>query len=356
MAAAYTARVTESAAARLHRLIATEGPIPFASFMEEALYGPGGYYAREAIAIGTGGDFVTGSSLSPLFGRATARLVAALDGPLGQPAELLEAGYGSGAHLRTVHEVLGDAPPRRISGWDRIERALPSGVGRVDDLQGVRIDGVVFSYELFDALPVHRLTRRDGDLCELLVELDADGAFAWVEGPLSDPALTELPRRRLEEGQIADLAPEWQPLYRRLADSLGRGLLVTCDYGFDTERLYDPRVRMHGTLACYRRQRVHRDPFAAVGEQDLTAHVDFSALIEEGERAGLETLVFTRQAPWLAACGLLEGLEDAPGPERIEALQLMQLDGMGEEIRVLVQGRNIDLDALHQQLPGLGQL
>ncbi len=332
------------------------GPITFAEFMDEALYGDGGYYARSSLPIGESGDFVTGSSLSPLFGRATARLLEALDTVIGRPAGLLEAGYGSGAHLRAVRDALDDLPGRRLAGWDRVGRELPAGVTRLEELDGAEIDGVVFSYELFDALPVHRLVGRGGELSELHVGVDSAGELAWVEGPLTDAALAGLPRAPLAEGQVVDLSPEWQPLYGRLARVLGRGLLVTCDYGFETERLYDPRVRMHGTLACYRRQRVHRDPLIEVGEQDLTAHVDFSALIEAGERAGLDTLAFTRQAPWLAACGLLDGLEDAAGSERIEALQLMQLDGMGEEIRVLVQARDVDFATLQRALPGLSLL
>ena len=341
---------------RLRALIAEIGPIPFADFMEEALYGEGGYYAEESLPIGEGGDFVTGSSLSPLFGRATARLLEAMDGVIDAPAGLLEVGYGTGAHLRAVRDSLERSTGRRLAGWDRVPRKMPAGVERPPDLDAHRVEGVVFSYELFDALPVHRLVRRGGALLELLVGLGADDRFTWVEGPLSSETLAELPRADLAEGQTVDLAPGWRPLYRTLADIVERGLLVTCDYGFDTERLYDPRVRMNGTLACYREQRVHRDPFVDVGRQDLTAHVDFSVLIEEGERAGLETFAFTRQAPWLAACGILDGLEGAGGAERFAALQLMQLDGMGEEIRVLVQGRGVAWSELQGRLPGLGQL
>lgn len=323
--------------------------------MEEALYGERGYYARADLAIGESGDFVTGSSLSPLFGQATARLLEALDSSIEGKAELLEAGYGSGAHLAAVRDSCGESD-RRLYGWDRIERVLPPGITRVRDLRGAQIEGLVLSYELFDALPVHRLVRRGDQLCELGVGLDMDGQFEWVEGPLSSTALADLPRSDLTDGQIVDLSPHWEPLYRQLAGCLDRGLLVTCDYGFETRQLYDPRVRMNGTLACYRQQRVHRDPFVDIGEQDLTAHVDFSILMQAGESEGLETLAFTRQAPWLAACGLLDGHEDASSRERFEALQLMELDGMGEEIRVLVQGRDVDWAGLQGSLPGLAHL
>ena len=315
--------------------------------MEEALYGEGGYYRRDELPIGEAGDFVTGSSLSPLFGRATGRVLRRLDEELGRSAELLEAGYGGGKHLAAVVEFLGgEGSGRLVRAWDRVARPVPAGIERVGTLEEVgegEIEGLVFSYELFDALPVHRLIgRADGGVGELWVELDGEERFAWREDELSDPSLPALlGDASLAPGQIADLSPGWAPLYGALARRLGRGLLVTCDYGFPRDRLLDPRVRRHGTLACYRRQAVHRDPFADVGAQDLTAHVDFTALIEAGEAAGLTTFELTRQALWLSACGLFEDLADAPVATRQEAIALLDGEGMGEEIRVLVQARGV---------------
>ena len=315
--------------------------------MEEALYGDGGYYARDRVPIGRDGDFVTGSSLSPLFGRATARLLHSLDAALGVAADYLEAGYGGGTHLTTVAAAQGEG--RRVLAWDRVERPVPAGAEQLASLAALperSLEGLIFSYELFDALPVHRLVGRHGGLRELWVALDAEGRFEWREDELSDPSLGELPGAELAEGQIADLSAGWGPLYRRLARLLGRGLLVTCDYGFPAEKLLDARIRGNGTLACYRDQRVHRNPFLEPGSQDLTAHVDLSTLIEAGEAAGLETVALTRQAAWLAACGLLEEVGEGSPAERIEALQLMDLAGMGEEIRVLVQARDLDPEAV----------
>ena len=324
---------------RLRTRIRAEGPIPFAAFMEEALYGEGGYYRLEDVPIGEAGDYVTGSSFSPLFGRATSRLLRRLDRALGRPADFFEAAYGTGVHLGNV----ASEGERRLLAWDRIARSVPVGVERVELKDVGPIEGLIFSYELFDALPVHRLLGREGGVGELWVDLDAEGAFAWREGELSDPALPDLLGGAvLQPGQIADLAPGWVPLYTELARRLGRGLLITCDYGFERERLLDVRIRQHGTLACYTRQRVHRNPFVLVGEQDLTAHVDFTALRQAGEREGLTTVAFTRQALWLTACGLFEDLQDA-GPEaRQEAMALLDGEGMGEDIRVLVQARDIE--------------
>lgn len=337
---------------RLRQQIRSSGPLPFAVFMEEALYGEGGYYRRGDLPIGEAGDFVTGSSFSPLFGRATARLVQRLDAALGGAAGFFEAGYGTGTHLANVASSFSESDQkRRLLAWDRVAREVPAGVTRIGELAEIgerSIDGLIFSYELFDALPVHRLIGREaGGVGELRVDLDAEGGFVWREGELSDPALsTLLGGKALESGQVADLAPGWAPLYRALAQRLGRGLLVTCDYGYERDRLLDPRVRRHGTLACYTRQRVHRNPFVLVGEQDLTAHVDLTALRRVGEDAGLTTVALTRQALWLASCGLFADLAEA-GPEaRQSAMALLDGEGMGEEIRVLVQARGVEAEGL----------
>ena len=330
---------------RLRRRISERGPIVFAEVMEEALYGEGGYYNRDRLPIGEeGGDYVTGSALSTLFGGATARLLGRLDTALGGRATLLEAGYGDGRHL---HAVAAAAPGARLIGWDRIRRPLPDGVECLEALDELMepIDGLVFSYELFDALPVHRLVgRADGSLGELWVDVDADGTFVWRPGDLSDPGLDALVGgETLRPGQVADLSPGWRPLQARLASKLGRGLLVACDYGYERRQLLDPRIRFHGTLACYAEHRVNRDALSRVGEQDLTAHVDFTTLREAGEAAGLTTVALTRQARWLTGLDLFEELGDSSDFEtRRQAAVLLDPAGMGDQIRVLVQARGVD--------------
>ncbi len=328
---------------RLRARIASEGPLSFAEFMQEALYGEEGFYRRPRLSIGRDGDFITGSSCSPLFGRTTARLLRRLDEVLGFPADFVEAGPGNGDHLRAVLDALAGAGSRRFLACDRVERPLADGVrfvGGVGQLPGVR--GLIFSYELFDALPVHRLRRsEDGDVEELGVTVDASGRLAWQPIPPADPRLEAFLAASsvsLVPGQIADISLDWEIVYRQLAAALAEGILVTCDYGFETAALFDPRVRLHGTVAAYRAHRVHRDVLRAPGEQDLTAHVDFGRLRRTGEAAGLRTIAFLRQGVYLAAAGLFEDLARDPG-HRAEAQELLAGEGMGESIRVLIQAR-----------------
>jgi len=339
---------------RLRDRIRRDGPVSFAVFMEEALYGEGGYYAREELPIGPQGDFVTGSSHSPLFGQTTAELLRRLDRELSAPADYLEVGYGSGAHLRAV--MAAASGRRRWLASDRVERGVPAGVEVSQSPASWperSVNGLIFSYELFDALPVHRVIQgggqgggqAGGQLREIGVGLGAGGEFVWTEVPLSCADLGSLVPSAMEPGQIADVA-DWGAAYNELAHRLGRGLIVTCDYGYPRQRLFDSRVRKNGTLASYRRQRVHRDALADPGLQDLTAHVDFSALQQAGEAQGLETVAFTRQAPWLAALGILDGLAERPAGERLDAMTLLDLDGMGEDIRVLVQAREVEASEL----------
>jgi SAM-dependent MidA family methyltransferase len=332
---------------RLKARIRESGPVSFATFMEEALYGEGGYYAGDSPV---GRDFVTGSSFSPLFARSTARVLAGLAGELGGRADFLEAGFGGGEHLSGVLEATEPSLIGRVLAWDRVKRRVPPGallLAGPEALSEARVSGLVFSYELFDALPVHRLVGTPAGPRELWVALDDEGAFVQREGELSAAGLEQLLAGvALRPGQIADLSPGWEPLYRRLARSLDRGLLVSFDYGFERERLLDERARRHGTLACYRQHRVHRDPFVDVGRQDLTAHVDFSTLLHAGESEGLHTVAFGRQARWLAAAGLFAELQGAAPKLRNEAMALLDGGGMGEEIRVLVQSRGVEAGAV----------
>ena len=335
----------------VRRLIAERGRIPFFELMEICLYGDGGYYSGLELPIGKSGDFVTGSSFSPLFGRSTARVVDRLSDALGGRCDYLECGYGAGTHLRSLLEARAGRSAGRVVAWDRVRRPLPAEVESVESLAEIAdgaIDGLIFSYELFDALAVHRVVgREDGGLDELWVTTGDDGELIFTRAELSDPTLSSLLAGvQLEADQVADVSPGAAALYRTIARKLRRGLVVTCDYGFERRRLVDARVRRYGTLACYSRQRVHRNPLVLLGRQDLTAHVDFTSLREAGEAEGLHTVTLSRQALWLLATSVFEDLEGADLTTREEAMGLLDGEGMGEDIRVLVQARGVEAEAV----------
>jgi SAM-dependent MidA family methyltransferase len=157
----------------------------------------------------------------------------------------------------------------------------------------------------------------------------------------------------LRVGQFADVTEGWGNAYREICDRVGRGLVVTFDYGFPSKQLFDPRIRMYGTAAAYRGHEVHRDLFADPGRQDLTAHVNFDDLERAGAETGFSTLVFTRQARFLLSIGITDHPLFAPLEERdlVTALKtqvarenarrLVLPDGIGDEIRVLVQGKGV---------------
>jgi SAM-dependent MidA family methyltransferase len=176
---------------------------------------------------------------------------------------------------------------------------------------------------------------------------DRDGQLDWTEHEAPGPYEDYFSERgiTLDDGQFADVSLEWGAYYRDICARVERGLIVTFDYGFPQEQLFHSRVRRFGTAAAYQAQRVTRDLLANPGEQDLTAHINFTDLIRAGEEAGFRTLFFDRQAKFLLALGAGEDPQIQSAPRTIEELQkredarrLILPDGIGEDIRVLVQG------------------
>jgi SAM-dependent MidA family methyltransferase len=219
---------------------------------------------------------------------------------------------------------------------------------------------LIFSNELFDALPFARLVMRGEHLHELWVT-ERDGALDWSEheAPPQYDDYFAAQGIALSDGQFADVSLEWGALYADLCRATSRGLIVTFDYGFPRQQLFHSRIRRFGTAAAYSQQRVTRDLLANPGEQDLTAHINFSDLIDSGEREGFKTLFFDRQAKFLLSLGITEHELFAPietiapaslaeGVDlldaRDQARRLVLPDGIGEDIRVLVQGRGIALE------------
>jgi SAM-dependent MidA family methyltransferase len=257
----------------------------------------------------------------------------------GELSQIVDVGPGNGALIRALRE---EVPEANVAGVERGE-PIPSA-------------DLAISNELFDAQPFARLVRRGNTLRELTV-IERGGQLDWGERD-ADPRYAAYFAERgieLDEGQFADVSLDWAPLYEEICRAVPRGLVVTFDYGYAEEQLFRSRMRRYGTAAAYAGQRLSRDLLANPGKQDLTAHINFSDLIRAGERAGLTTLYFDRQAKFLLALGVTDHEHFKPLDEvgdggldlidrRDEARRLVLPDGMGEEIRVLVQGRGVPAD------------
>jgi SAM-dependent MidA family methyltransferase len=354
------------------------GPVPFARFMEWCLYHPDyGYYESGGAAIGRGGDYYTAPSVHPLFGHMVGRQLLQMSELVGGDRfTVVEMGSGPGFLCLDILDWARNSAPafyrcldyrlvdrsRRFAGEQRERLAHHAREGKVSweegpgDASGRMVDGCFLSNELVDAFPVHRVVVRGGRLWEVYVGARR-GNFVDVPGELSTPEIGEYFRGRgieLREGQEAEVnlqAREWMAgVGRRLA----RGFVLTIDYGSRAEELYAPE-RSSGTLMCYHGHRASADPYERVGEQDITAHVDFSHLIREGEAAGLAFTGLVPQYRFLIGLGLLGAMEEAAnGMSEIEGLK-MRLSlkhliepgmGMGEMFKVLVQHKGIDAPRL----------
>ena len=352
--------------------------------MEAALYDPeGGYYARGA-TIGEGSDFVTSPSISPLFARALAWLFAADAAVLPEEIVYCEAAAGGGAFLAAFREALRELAPdvlrrtrfaaieRSAAGREALAAVAESVVAEPGEL-AAPFSGWVFSNELYDALPVHRVVRSEGRLFELGVVEDA-GGFVWTAWP-APPELAEYLSRfgiALAEDQVAEINLEAGPLHRALARLLARGRLVAFDYGHRAPVLYHSGARPRGTLAVHARGRRGGDPLERPGEVDLTAHVNWDDLVSSGEAEGLATTARMRQAEFLIRAGLFEDAASGrrageardrrpgeardrrPGEARdglagearsdrhLEAYRLIDPEGIGDHLSVLVQSKGMN--------------
>ena len=324
--------------------------IPFARYLELVLHEPGlGYYAAGARKFGAGGDFVTAPELSPLFGRALARQVAQVL----QPGDaVLEFGAGSGA---LAGQLLGelDCPYFILeTSADLRDRQRQRLGERVQWLERMpqRFRGVMLANEVVDAMPVHAVAWRGDGIFERGVCAN-EGQLAWslrpAEGAVLAVARTlaiEPPTSGAYESEIGLIAPTW---IRLLARALERGAILVADYGFPAHEYYHPQ-RSTGTLACHYRHRVHGDPFYLPGLQDITAHVDFSALARAAGAGGLDVLGYANQAQFLINCGITELLEkeDPADTKRylplVSAVQtLLAPSEMGELFKFLALGRGV---------------
>lgn len=355
---------------------AAGGWIGFDDWMARALYEPAlGYYAGGSRKFGAAGDFVTAPELSPLFGRCVAAQLAQWFGQ-GAAATVYEFGAGTGALAASVLQALagqhfGELRYRivELSGELRerqratLAERVPEALARVDWLDALpdRIEGVVLGNELLDAMPVRLFRLAGGQVLERGVALEA-GGFVFADRP-ADPSFAAAVRAALDaagwaeqggwpDGYCSELGEQAAAWVESVGRRLVRGALLLIDYGFPSAEFYHPQ-RDQGTLICHYRHRAHHDPLWLPGVQDISAHVDFSAVDAAAGRAGLAPLGYCSQAGFLIGCGLLELAGALPRDDAVEwarqASALQQLISeaeMGELVKAIAYGRGLPDDAI----------
>jgi SAM-dependent MidA family methyltransferase len=317
--------------------IAREGPLSFAEVMHTALYHPRhGYYVRLR-GFGADGDFITSPETHPVFGFLIARqaqdLWEALDRP--RPLRILEFGGGSGALASSLLDALDfevDYVIDEVSPSLRALQCTRLGARLSDRPSGP--PHLVIANEVLDALPVHRVTVRDGELREVLVDAD----LHWVEAAAT-PALQRYFERvgvRPPEGAMTEVNLGIEPWVQGLAARLDRGLALILDYGYPAEALYG---RAQGSLLTYYRHTLGSDPLIRLGEQDISSHVDFTMLATCAAQAGLRVIGVTSQSNLLRNLGLGE-LEIRSTADRDAIANLVNPQGLGR-IGALFLGKGL---------------
>jgi SAM-dependent MidA family methyltransferase len=362
---------TEAGEALRREILATidaAGPIPFARFMELCLYHPEhGYYTR-GVGGGSGRDYVTSSGLHRAYGAMMARQAAEMWRVLGAPerfrfvefgpgeghfaCDFLRAAASEGPFARALEYVLVETSRvLRRRQQERIGRFGPGGTAppegtppltaRWADLEELErqppLTGCLFANEVLDAFPAHRVVGSDTGLLEIHVTAER-GELVERALPLSDPELAaylEAAAIRPEPGQEVDVQPAAARFVSRAARLLGQGWFIVVDYGYEAADLYHP-ARRRGTLMAYHRHRAGDQFLKRPGDQDLTVHVDFTAVRRAAGEAGLRAAGLTTQARFLLALGALDHLEGGDLRERERLKELVLPDRLGGVFRVLV--------------------
>lgn len=348
------------------------GVIDFARYMRHALYAPGlGYYTAGSNKFGSAGDFITAPEISPLFGRCLARQCQQAMSEI-EGAAILEVGAGSGKLARDILRELFDLnslPSRyfilessadlRQRQQALLQESVPEYYPQIewlDSMPSTPFSGVVIANELLDALPVNRLVNGEQGFGELGVSHD-NGKFHYAELLGETAATTQLHQRiaplltEFDKAYTAELCLAMDAWLASLAQCLKHALVLLIDYGSARAEYYHPQ-RMRGSLRCHYRHHAHDDPFIYPGLQDITAHVDFTAVAEAAVNNQLEVLGYTSQAYFLMSCGLTEmvDIQDAKDIERIETAQqvrrLTMPGEMGETFKVIALGCNCYCDLM----------
>ncbi|WP_018151161.1 class I SAM-dependent methyltransferase [Leeia oryzae] len=341
---------------------ASQGWIPFVRFEELALYSPGlGYYSNGTIKLGPDGDFTTAPELSVLFGQTVANQIAQVLDSTG--GDILEFGPGSGKlaldilqalearqQLPAHYYLLEVSADLRDRQQQRFRQEAPHLLPRLVWLDQLpeQFTGVIIGNEVLDAIPTH-LVRWEADRIEEMgVSLEND-QFVLAARPISDPQLLEKARQLpVHAPYLSEIQLRAAGFVSTLANTLQHGLLLLIDYGFPEREYYHPQ-RDQGTLMCHYRHHAHPDPLLLVGLQDVTTHVDFTAMAIAGVDNGLSLAGYTSQAMFLASAGITDLLARADQedlarylPLTNQAQRLMSPAEMGELFKVLALTKGIE--------------
>ncbi|GAB4413137.1 MAG: SAM-dependent methyltransferase [Sideroxydans sp.] len=346
----------------IHREIATQGGwIPFSRFMELALYAPQlGYYTAGAHKFGAAGDFITAPELSPLFGRTFARQL--IEVMQGSAPHILELGAGSGKlaldilselarrnALPDTYSILEVSADLRQRQQALLQQKLPHLFDRIRWLETLpdTFRGAIIGNEVLDALPVHLIHWSAGGILERGVA-STGHAFIWSDRPLDHPTLRAIAEpMSLPDGYVSEISLAARGLIATLCERLQYGALLLVDYGFGAREYYHPQ-RARGTLMCHYRHHAHDDPFYLPGLQDITAHVDFTAIAETAVDHGAHFLGYTSQAHFLLNNGITDFLQEtsvedirAYSPLSAQIQKLTSPAEMGELFKVVALGKGL---------------
>ena len=348
------------------RIDSAGGVLPFDEYMEAALYAPGlGYYAASSRKFGPGGDFVTAPELGPLFGQCLAREVGPVLASL-KKACVLEFGAGSGALAVSLIEALSrlDQLPERYCILEispdlreRQRKRLEPIVNQhrldiewLERMPDAPLEGVILANEVVDAFPVTRFRVLNGKPVRAGVCIKSDGfAWDWIDDLGDDQSTMNIfCQYQLKEGYTSEVCHRSKAWMGALASALQRGVVLVIDYGFPAAEYYLPE-RSEGTLRCHYQHQAHNDPLIYPGIQDVTSHVNFSALADAGRESGLEVLGYTSQEAYLLGLGLLELASAQPNDDEKQMLktaaevkELILPSQMGEAFKVMAFGRQAD--------------
>ena len=357
--------------------IALNGPMPFAQYMEMALYEPGlGYYSAGLQKFGEGGDFVTAPQLGNIFARCIASQIGQLAAKLSQ-YEIIEAGAGTGILAVDLLTALqDDHPPARYRILERsahlrqvqketLIRLVPQWMDKIswlDEPPGEGWQGVFLANEVLDALTVERFCLETDGIKQLQV-LDGPDGLEWHKGPCPQSTLEKIQailaglEQKPAAGYYSELNASLPAWLQAVTASMEKGLALFIDYGYTRRDYYRPQ-RRDGTLICHYQHRAHDDPFMWPGLTDISASVDFTALAHAADYCGLEVSGYTTQAMFLLACGLenilaeFESLSEADRLMMNSQVRRLTLPGeMGERSQVMALSRGLN-DDLCDELQG----